>query len=85
MIRKNLLSEDLDTYLLLSPLEGLDEWLQWQEVRAIIPESWPLECKDVADVSRPFKVPVDLTTCFPLPPILKTARDSSRIDNVQNS
>jgi len=63
------------TYLLLSPLEGLDEWLQWQEVRATIPESWPLECKDVADASRPFKVPVDRTACFPPPPILKVAHD----------
>lgn len=68
------------TYLLLSPLEGLDEWLQWQEVRATMPESWPLECKDVADASRPFKVPVDLTACFPPPLILKIARGNSVVD-----
>lgn len=68
------------TYLLLSPLEGLDEWLQWQEARATIPESWPLECKDVADASRPFGVPVVLPACLLQPPILQTTPCLSSID-----
>lgn len=68
------------TYLLLSPLEGLDEWLQWQEARATIPESWPLECKDVADASSPFGVPVVLPACLLQPPILQPPPCLSSID-----
>ncbi|KAL0107596.1 hypothetical protein PUN28_014715 [Cardiocondyla obscurior] len=40
-----------------------------------------MKCKDVADASRPFKVPV-LTVCFPLPPILKIIRPCCKTNKI---